>query len=130
MIYWTMEIGEIISYSLTFIGGGGIAALVTLKSSKKKAEVEVKQDEIQAIHDTVKKVYEPIIDQQNERIKELEDEVKSLRKQLATERTEHQNDIDLMNKRILAITNALGIRAEGQLRDDKGRFTKADGAEA
>lgn len=125
-----MEFGEIIGNVISFVAGGGLMTLVTLKSSKKKADVEVKVDEIKAIHDTVELVYKPMIDQQNQRIKELEDEVKSLRMQLISERKDHQRDIDLMNKRILAITNALGIKANTQLRNDKGQFIKADSNES
>lgn len=125
-----MEFGGIIGNVVSFVAGGGLMTLVTLKSSKKKADVEVKVDEIKAIHDTVELVYKPMIDQQNRRIKELEDEVKSLRMQLISERKDHQRDIDLMNKRILAITNALGIKANTQLRNDKGQFIKADSNES
>ena len=125
-----MEFVEIIGNVVSFVAGGGLMTLVTLKSSKKKEDVEVKVDEIKAIHDTVELVYKPMIDQQNRRIKELEDEVKSLRTQLIDERKDHQRDIDLMNKRILAITNALGIKANTQLRNDKGQFIKADSNES
>lgn len=119
-----MEISEIISYGLTFIGGGGLVGLVTLGASKKKADVSVKVDEISALHDTIERVYQPIINQQNARIGELETEVKQLRQQLIEERRDHQKEIDMMNKRILAITDALGLRATKHVRDNKGRFTK------
>lgn len=104
--------------------------LVNLKSSKKQKDVEVKVDEIKAIHDTVEMVYKPIIDNQNQRIKELEEEVKSLRQQLVQERNDHQREMDMMNKRILAITSVLGIKAQSQIRDDRGRFAKADDTDA
>lgn len=119
-----MDIESILGYILSAIGGGGIMKLINLKSAKKKADVEVKIDEIQAIHNTIEMVYQPIIDQQNKRIQELESEVRELRTQLTNERNEHQKDIDLMNKRILAITSALGLKADSQLRDDKGRYKK------
>ena len=128
-----MELEPILGYVLSAIGGGGIMKLVNIRSEKKKAAVEVKIDEIQAIHNTIEMVYKPIIDQQNAviaqqntRIKELEDEVKGLRQDLTSERKEHQKDIDLMNKRILAITNALGLKADTQLRDDRGRYRRND----
>ena len=121
-----MEAGEIIGYAISFIGGGGLAALINWKTNKKKASVEVKIDEISALHDTIEKVYEPTIRFQKERIQELESEVKSLKEQLATERSDRQREMEMMNKRILAITSALGIKAEKQLRDEKGRFAKND----
>lgn len=120
------SIGEILGYFGTFVVGGGLMTLVNLKSNKKQKDVEVKVDEIKAIHDTVEMVYKPIIDNQNQRIKELEVEVKSLRQQLIQERSDHQREMDIMNKRILNIASALGIKAHSQIRDDKGRFVKAD----
>ena len=121
-----MDIESILGYILSAVGGGGIVKLLTLRSAKKKAAVEVKMDEIQAIHNTIELVYQPIIDQQNKRIQELESEVRELRTQLANERKEHQKDIDLMNKRILAITSALGLKADDRLRDANGRYKKND----
>lgn len=109
--------------------------LVNLRSSKKKADVEVKVDEIKALHDTIDMVYKPIIEQQNKtieqqntRIEALDSEVKNLRKQLIDERSDHQKEIDMMNKRILAITNALGLSATKQIRDSKGRYAKEEDA--
>ena len=121
-----MEVETIVTGVLSFIAGGGILSLITLKASKKKADVEVKVDEIAALHDTIGKVYEPMIEHLNNRVEELEEEVKSLRAQLSTERADHQKEIDLMNKQIIEITRALGIRATAQIRDERGRFTKAE----
>lgn len=121
-----MEFNDIFGYILSAIGGGGLMKIINIRSEKKKAAVEVKLDEIQAIHNTIEMVYQPIIDQQNKRIQELEGEVRELRTQLTSERKEHQKDIDLMNKRILAITNALGLKADTRLRDDNGRYKKND----
>lgn len=119
-----MELETIMTGIGSFILGGGLLHVITLRSQKKKADVEVKIDEIKAIHDTVELVYKPIIDQQNARIQELEKEVKNLRQQLLDERSDHQREMDIMNKRILAITSALGIKAHTQIRNDKGRFVK------
>lgn len=121
----TMDWQGIIPEILTFIAGGGLVGLVTLGSRKKKADVEVKVDEIKALHDTIEMVYQPTITHLNNRVAQLEDEVKVLRNQLSTERADHQKEINMMNQQILAITKALGIKATMQIRDDKGRFTKA-----
>lgn len=120
-----MDWQGIIPEILTFIAGGGLVGLVTLGSRKKKADVEVKVDEIKALHDTIEMVYQPTITHLNNRVAQLEDEVKVLRNQLSTERADHQKEINMMNQQILAITKALGIKATMQIRDDKGRFTKA-----
>ena len=97
--------------------------LITARASKKKADVEVKVDEISALHETIVNVYEPTIRFQKERILELESEVKTLKEQLSMERADRQRDMEMMNKRILAITSALGLKAAAQIRDEKGRFT-------
>lgn len=132
-----MQIEQIITSLGSFVLGGGLVTLVTLGSKKKKADVEVRVDEIAALHNLIETVYEPTIDFQKKRIQELEDKVSSLTRQLdeavksfderiATERVEHQKEMDLMNRRILEITSALGMRAAAQLRDDKGRYIKRE----
>ena len=98
--------------------------IINAKTNKKKGEIEVKVDEISALHDIIEKVYEPTIKFQKERITELESEVRTLKEQLATERADRQREMELMNKRILAITNALGIKAAERLRDERGRYVK------
>ena len=125
-----ISFGEIAGYVLTFVGGGGLMTLINWKNNRNKGAVEVKIDEIGALHDTIEKVYEPTIKFQKERINELEGEVKDLKQQLSKEREDRQRDMELMNKRIVAITSALGLRAESQIRDEKGRFmSKADSAD-
>lgn len=103
-------LGEILTPILTFIVGGGLTAIFTLKFQRKKAAVEVKTDEIKALRDAVDMVYKPLIDTQKDRIQELEAEVKSLREQLKQERKDRQDEISAMNKQILAITSALGMK--------------------
>lgn len=110
---------------ISFVAGGGLTALVTLSAKKKKANVEVKVDEIGALHDIIEKVYEPTIKFQKERISDLENQVRSLQEQLSNERVDRQREMELMNKRILSITSALGLKAEAQIRDERGRFAKA-----
>lgn len=126
-----MDLETIVGYAISAIGGGGIVKLITLRSTKKKAAVEVKMDEIQLIHNTIEQVYQPIINQQNKtieqqnnRIQELDTEVRELRTQLSNERKEHQKDIDVLNRRILAITKALGLKADDRIRDENGRYKK------
>lgn len=103
-------LGEILTPILTFIVGGGLTAIFTLKFQRKKAAVEVKTDEIKALRDAVDMVYKPLIDTQKDRIQELEAEVKSLREQLKQERKDRQDEISRMNGQILQITSALGMK--------------------
>ncbi len=121
-----MDWQGIIPEILTFIAGGGIVGLFTIPAKKKKADVEVKVDEIKALHDTIEMVYQPTINHLNNRVEQLEGEVKTLRSQLASERADHQNEINLMNQQILAITKALGIKATTKIRQDKGANSEED----
>ena len=125
-----MEFSELIPSVLSFVAGGGLVGIFTVGAKKKKANVEVKVDEIAALHDIIEKVYEPTIKFQKERITDLENQVKSLQEQLSVERADRQREMELMNKRILAITNALGLKAVSQIRDSRGIFEKAPEDEA
>lgn len=121
-----MDWQGIIPEILTFIAGGGIVGLFTIPAKKKKADVEVKVDEIKALHDTIEMVYQPTINHLNNRVEQLEGEVKTLRSQLASERADHQNEINLMNQQILAITKALGIKATTKIRQEKSTNSEED----
>lgn len=121
-----MDWQGIIPEILTFVAGGGIVGLFTIPAKKKKADVEVKVDEIKALHDTIEMVYQPTINHLNNRVEQLEGEVKTLRSQLASERADHQNEINLMNQQILAITKALGIKATTKIRQEKSTNSEED----
>ena len=118
-----MEIGEIITYIGTALGGGGLGWLVNWKWGRRKEAASVKADEIENMRKAMADFYDPLVERQNKRIAELEDEVKTLREQLAYERTEHQKQIDSLQKQITDITRALGIKAVKQVRNNKGQFT-------
>ena len=118
-----MEIGEIITYVVTALGGGGAGWLVNWKWGRRKEAANVKADEIETMKKAMEDFYDPLLKKQNARIAELEGEVKMLRDQLAYERTEHQKQIDSLQKQITDITRALGIKAAKQIRNGKGQFT-------
>lgn len=118
-----MEIGEIITYVCTALGGGGLGWVVNWKWGRRKEAANVKADEIETMKKAMEDFYDPLLKKQNARIAELEGEVKTLRDQLAYERTEHQKQIDSLQKQITEITRALGIKAARQIRNGKGQFT-------
>jgi len=124
-----MEIGEIITYIGTALGSGGLVQLANWKWGRRKEAASVKSDEIETMKKAMEDFYDPLLKKQNTRIAELEGEVKTLRDQLAYERTEHQKQIDALQKQITEITRALGIKAARQIRNGKGQFTseKAEG---
>lgn len=70
-----MELGEILTYAATALGGGGIASVLNWRWNKRKAAAETKQDEIEVIRKTIEDVYKPTIDYQNSQIKELRETV-------------------------------------------------------
>lgn len=121
-----METNEIITYVLTALGGGGITQFFNWRANKKKANSEVSAMEIDNIKAIVDSVYQPLIEQQNKRIKELELEVKELREERTRLNDEHQKEIAKLQKQILDITRALGLKATNHVRNSKGQFTKAD----
>ena len=121
-----MNIGEILGYIVTFAAGGGLMTILTAKFQRRKAAVEVKTDEIKAMHDSIEMVYIPLINQQKDRIQELESEVKSLREQLKQERADRQDEINVMNRQILQITSALGMRAVDQINKNRKRLKAED----
>lgn len=118
-----MEIGEIITYVGTLLGGGGLGWLVNWRWGRRKEAANVKSDEIETMKKAMEDFYDPLLKKQNARIAELEGEVKTLRDQLAYERNEHQKQIADLQKQITEITRALGIRAVKQVRNNKGQFT-------
>lgn len=128
-----MELGEIIGYGLSALGGGGIASIFNWRINKNKAKEEVKSDEIENIRKSVE-VYQTIItdlktrnDEQAARINELTQEVDQLRKEKREAEIEHQRQIQNLQKQIVEITKALGIRANERVRDEKtGRYTKGE----
>lgn len=111
-----ISIGEILGHIITFAAGGGLLSIFTLRYAKKKAAVEVKTDEIKALHDAITLVYQPLIDQQKSRIAELDNEVTSLRKQLAEERQRRQSEINELNSTIVKMVTALGMKANSMIK--------------
>ncbi len=125
-----MNFGETIPYIITALGGGSAGWLVNWKWGRRKEAANVKSDEIETMKKAMEDFYDPLLKKQNARIAELEGEVKTLRDQLAYERTEHQKQIESQNQQIAAlqkqiteITRALGIKAARQVRNNKGQFT-------
>ena len=118
-----MDFGEIIPYIITALGGGSAGWLVNWKWGRRKEAANVKSDEIETMKKAMEDFYDPLVKKQNERIAELEDEVKTLRREKAEERAEHQKQIDSLQKQITELYRALGIRTVRQVRNGKGQFT-------
>lgn len=122
-----MEPFEIISYVGSAVGGGFLTQIVNWRLNRRKAKAEVKSDELENLRKTMQEFYDPLVSRQNQRIGELEAEVKTLREQLAYERNEHQKQIQQLQKQIVEITRVLGIDANKRIRDEKtGRFQKGE----
>lgn len=125
-----MDWVTIVTSILTFIAGGGIFTIVTLRVQKNKLKAEVKSDEIENLRKAVESVYKPLIEEQNQRItsqskriKELEEEVKTIRDEKHAQELIYQKQIADLQKQITEITRALGIKANKQLRNARGQYT-------
>ncbi len=118
-----MEIGEIITYIGTALGGGGLGWIVNWKWGRRKEAASVKADEIENMKKAMEDFYDPLVKKQNERIAELEGEVKALREKLSIERDEHQAQIIALQKQVAELYKALGLKVVKQVRNSKGQFT-------
>lgn len=122
-----MELGEIIGYALSALGGGGIASIFNWRINKRKANAEVKTDELENLRKTMQDFYDPLVKKQNERITELESEVKVLREERREMEFAYQKQIQILQKQIVEISKAIGIRVNERARDEKtGRYTKGE----
>lgn len=119
-----MAIIEHLDTILAALGGGLLTQIANWSINRKKGKTEIGAMEIDNIKKIVDEVYKPLIDQQNTRIKELELEVKTLRDERMRLRDEHQREIAKLQKQILDITRALGMKATEQVRNSKGQFSK------
>ena len=128
-----MEFGEILGYVVTALGGGGIATVFNWRINKKKAKEEVKSDEIENIKKSVE-VYQTIISDlkasdadKTQRINELTAEIKQLREDKLQSELNYQRQIQNLQRQIVEITKALGIKANERVRDEKtGRYVKGE----
>lgn len=129
-----MEFGEIISYVLTALGGGGLSGFIFWRLNKRQKEAEVKNQEIENINDIVEKVYKPMIDTLNERVTALDAEVRSLREERRVAAERHEAEIsaikkdcaeksEAMRKQILELSVELAKKADRQARAKNGQFT-------
>lgn len=122
-----MELGEIIGYALSALGGGGIASIFNWRINKRKANAEVKTDELENLRKTMQDFYDPLVKKQNERITELESEVKVLREERREMEFAYQKQIQILQKQIVEISKAIGIKVNERARDEKtGRYTKGE----
>lgn len=120
-----MDFTEIIGYVGSAIGGGGLTALFNWRYNKKKNAADLKSDEIENMRKAMMDFYEPLVNKQNERIAELEHEVRTLREERRQMELTYQKQIEGLQKQIVEITRALGIKANNRVRDDKtGRYVK------
>lgn len=130
-----MDIGEIISYALAALGGGGLSGLIYWRLNKRQKTAEVKKDEIDNINSIVENVYKPMIESLKERVDELDAEVRKLREEREQIAKEHEAEIkaikedcvkksENMRKQIIDLAAELGKKADKQSRAKNGQFKK------
>ena len=130
-----MDIDSIVSLVLGILGGGAGGGVLGWRMTRKKQAAEVKADEIENMRKAMEDFYGPLVKKQNERIAELESEVKQLRNDRREMEVAYQKQISELQKQIVEITRVLGIKANRQARNERGQFTRLDqdpeeGAEA
>ena len=125
-----MDWTTIITGMLSFVAGGGLLTIVTLRVQRNKLKAEVKASDIDNMRKAMEDFDKPLLHNQDERIasqnvriKELEDEVKVLRDEKHQMELAYQRQIADLQKQITEITRALGIKAAKQLRNAKGQYT-------
>lgn len=90
-----MDWGSIITYIITFITGGGIVGLVTLKATKRKAGAEADNAVIDALRNAIAELREIQTDsterenKKDEQLAEKDAKIEELHKQLADKRCEN-----------------------------------------
>ena len=130
-----MELGEILSYALTAIGGGGLGGFFYWRLNKRKKVAEVKNDEIENMAKMVESVYKPMIEQLTHRVDELNLEVQQLRADRDAEKKAHEEQIKEINKnceeksaqlkrQILELAAELSNKKDKQPRGKGGKFVK------
>lgn len=122
-----MELGEILTYAATALGGGGIASVLNWRWNKRKAAAETKQDEIEVIRKTIEDVYKPTIDYQNSQIKELRETVALQQGELTELRRKVDDCADSRDEchKMLATLKDEIARLQ-RSRDKKGRYAKEE----
>ena len=130
-----MEFGDLFSYVLTALGGGGISGLFFWRWNKRQKVAEVKGDEIGNMGQMIESVYKPIIENLTEQIDKLKAEVQQLRMEKESERDAYEKQIAEINKncaekseqlksQILELAAELAKKKDKQPRNAHGKYVK------
>lgn len=133
-----MEFGDMMSYVGVALGSGGLTQLLNWRINRKKGlaeaktteaeasntEAEAKNKEIDNMRKAMEDFYTPLVKRQNERIAELEAEVKQLREEKRAEAEAHAKQLAAMQEQIVEINKALGLRARSAIKERNTTFHK------
>lgn len=131
-----MDFGEILPYIATSIGSIGATLFANWGVNKLKTASEVKVNEAEAsnteaearskeienMRKAMEDFYTPLVNRQNARIAELEEEVKQLRNEKRAEAEAHAKQLALLQEQIVEINRALGIRAKSIIKEGGTTF--------
>lgn len=127
-----MELGEIMTYVATALGGGGIASVLNWRWDKRKAAAETKQDEVEVIRKIIEEVYKPTIDFQDKELEKLREKsatqqqrLDAQEKELAELRTKIEECADSRDEchKMLSTLKDEIARLQ-RSRDNRGRYAK------
>ena len=127
-----MDFVDIVSLVGGAAGGGIVTQIVNWRINRRKDLAEAKTTEAEASHteaeahnqeiENMRKAmedfYTPLVKRQNERITELEAEVKQLREEKRAEAEAHAKQLAVLQEQIVEINRALGIRAKSVIREN------------
>lgn len=122
-----MELGEILTYVATALGGGGIASVLNWKWNKRKAAAETKLDEVEVVKKIIEDVYQPTIDRQKKELESLQEKVTLQDKEIADLRSMIKDCADSRDEchKMLATLKDEIARLQ-RSRDKRGRYAKEE----
>lgn len=122
-----MELGEIMTYVATALGGGGIASVLNWKWNKRKAAAETKLDEVEVVKKIIEDVYQPTIDRQKKELESLQEKVTLQDKEIADLRSMIKDCADSRDEchKMLATLKDEIARLQ-RSRDKRGRYAKEE----
>lgn len=122
-----MELGEILTYAATALGGGGIASVLNWKWNKRKAAAETKLDEVEVVKKIIEDVYQPTIDRQKKELESLQEKVTLQDKEIADLRSMIKDCADSRDEchKMLATLKDEIARLQ-RSRDKRGRYAKEE----
>lgn len=99
-----MDFENFFGYLAAALGAGGVTQFFNWRIAKRKSVAEVKSDEIENLRKTIDSIYQPIIQQLNSRLTEMESEIQTVReenRQLRAENDALRREVDNLREKAM-----------------------------